>query len=151
MNGCLDNDFVDDVDVFDINPTIPPVNCTGTSMYDQEDPILVGYSDPNNFASVSSTINVNTLKPCANYNNIAGKQADTLYNNNANSRLSPSSKQQPHISSVKADQNSFRPVEPAQITPPSTQPSSEAGSLFNLISVPQWIFVDVVSKVTLFT
>jgi len=126
VNGCLDNDFVDDVDVFDINPTIPPVNCTGTSMYDQEDPILVGYSDPNNFASVSSTINVNTLKPCANYNNIAGKQADTLYNNNANSRLSPSSKQQPHISSVKADQNSFRPVEPAQITPPSTQPSSEA-------------------------
>ena len=104
MNGCLDNDFVDEVDVFDdINPTIPPVNCSGSSLYDQEDPILVGYSDPNNYATVSSSISLTTQKP----------RTDALY---SNSSSPPRTK----------DHNSFRPVEPAQITP-SVHPSSEAG------------------------
>ena len=127
MNGCLDNDFADEVDVFeDINPTIPPVNCTGASLYDDEDPILVGYSDPNNYASVSSSINLNTLKPCVNYNNIIPK-SEAMYN----SHPVPTTKQNCHNNS-KVEHNSFRPVEPAQLTP-SIQPSSDVGkSLFSL-------------------
>ena len=112
MNGLLEGDYVDDIDMFDnIMPTLPAnENAYSSVSLDSIDPAInVGYTDSGNFAPLS------TAARCQGVGIFPGKA-----NCNNNSRIGVASHTTGSSKSVAVsfpDKHSFRPVEPAEITP----------------------------------
>ncbi|XP_078485634.1 mesoderm induction early response protein 1 [Ciona intestinalis] len=96
INGFLDGDYADDIEIFDnIVPSLPTSSAPTSGEYSTLEPeITVVYSEPAHFAPISSSINHEAIPAgilTSNRNNNSDKQEDSS--------------------------RSFRPVEPAQITP----------------------------------
>nr|CAB3263837.1 mesoderm induction early response protein 1 [Phallusia mammillata] len=120
MNGLLDSDFADDPGIFENIQPIPPHTVANLGNISPSVPftvieptINVGYSDTGNFASLSSTITHPPVTSSAVDSSIASESGDVMQRHFQAAEVGC------RDSDVLADQpkHSFRPLDPAEITP----------------------------------